>query len=85
MNRKSAQRIEQLTQQIKGNEAQTTSLPAGTTLRRKKNWHTATHQILAWPLAGDFKIQLVSPPFGWAGRSCKQQRPACGSSHRTCA
>ena len=37
----------------------------------KKNWHAATHQILAWPPCrpGDFKIQLVSPPFGWAGRS----------------
>jgi hypothetical protein len=32
-----------------------------TTLRRRKIWHTATHQILAWPPCrpGDFKIQLV--------------------------
>jgi hypothetical protein len=47
MNRKSAQRIEQLTQKIKGNEAQTTSLPAGTTLRRRKLAHGDTPEILA--------------------------------------
>src|SRR5262245_33309785 len=53
----------------------------------KKNWHTATHQILAWPPCrpGGLKIQLVSPPFGWARRSRKQQRAACGSSPRTSA
>jgi hypothetical protein len=28
---------------------ETTSLLAGTTLRGRKIWHTATHQILAWP------------------------------------
>jgi len=61
---------------------------AGTTLHRRKigtRRHTRSlHgplEILAWPPCrpGDFKIQLVSPPFGWAGRSRKQQRAACGS------
>jgi hypothetical protein len=43
---------------------ETTSLLAGTTAS-KKNRHTATHQILAWPPCrpGDFKIQLVSRRF----------------------
>jgi hypothetical protein len=62
-------------------------LIGGNAAASKKNWHTATHQILARPTCcpGDFKIQLVSPRLGWAGRPRKQQRPACGSSHRTCA
>jgi hypothetical protein len=62
-------------------------LTGGNDAASKKNWHTATHQILAWPpyRPGDFKIQLVSPPFGWADRSRKQQRSACDSSHPTCA
>src|SRR5262245_51143569 len=65
-------------------------LPAYWRERRwvEEKFSTRRHtRSLHGPLAarGTSKFSWCRRLFGWAGRSRKQQRAACGSSHRTCA
>src|SRR5215831_2564696 len=77
MNRKSAQRIEQLTQQIKGNEAQTTSLPAGTTLRRRKIGTRRHTRSLHGPLPPGGLQNSAGVAAFWLGRPFAQTTASC--------